>query len=86
MLAINGPLEIGWKERDEIVLPINRSRSRALRRLDHAGCSLPEGETMGCSNDRPLNTSMRLACRLIAATKPSIEASAPRITSSSTGM
>lgn len=61
MLVINGPLEIGWKERDEIVLPINRSRSRALRWLDRAGCSLPAGETMGCSNDRPLRTSMRLA-------------------------
>lgn len=64
-------------------LLINRSKSRCFRRIDR-GRSL--GETADLSDDRRFSTSIRLACRVIAATKTSIVASAPRMTSSSPGI
>jgi hypothetical protein len=58
-------------------LLINRNRSRGFRRIDRSGCLLSVHETIDRSNDRPLRTSIRLAYRVIAASKTSIVASAP---------
>jgi hypothetical protein len=64
----------------------NRSKSHVCARTDRGGRLLPAGETAGRSKRRPLSTSIRLACKVIAATETSRAASVPRMTNSSTGM
>lgn len=50
-------------------LLINRLKSRGFRPIDRGGCVLPVGETPDRSRDHPLNTSIRLAYRVMAAMK-----------------
>jgi hypothetical protein len=65
---------------------VSRSKSHVRARTDRSENLSPAGEAAGRSRGCPLSTSIRLMCKVIAVTKTSRAASAPRMTSSSSGI